>query len=136
MPITERGRWASSTLDEWGKRIVVNLTEQGQLVIGVSSGTPSTPSVTVTSISKQKISDEVGMNASVIKFTFDTDVTAWKVNVMGVSYDTGTVADSGGAVTAGAEVTAVVSWDELYQEGDNRVNIYGQTAGGWTPYGN
>ncbi|QJT70413.1 hypothetical protein [Microcystis phage MaeS] len=43
--------------------------------------------------------------------------------------------ESGGAVVAGAEITAQIDWTELYQEGDNRVNIYGQNTDGiWTPY--
>jgi hypothetical protein len=94
----------------------------------------STPVVSIISITKTKISDEVGMNQSVVTFTFDTNVTAWTVNVLGSSYNTGTVADSGGSVTAGTQITATIDWTELYQEGNNRVNIYGQNASGWTPY--
>jgi hypothetical protein len=94
------------------------------------------PIVSVSNIDKSKISDEAGMDTSTITFAFDTDVTEWTVRVNGVDHTTGVVADSGGAVSSGTEIQAVVDWTELYQEGNNRVNIYGKTAGGlWTPYG-
>ena len=97
-----------------------------------SSGVEPNPAVV--SVSKTKISDETDANLVEIRFTFDTDVTQWTVNVMGVDQTTGAIADSGGAVSAGVEITALIDWTELYQEGQNRVNIYGQNINGWTPY--
>ena len=76
-------------------------------------------------IDKDKISDETGMDKSTLRFSFDRDVYEWSVNVLGVSYDTGYIADSGGFISAGEEIVAQVSWDELYQEGSNKINIYG-----------
>lgn len=101
------------------------------------SGSPSTVplNITIISIDHTKISDEIGINESRIVFTFDQDVTNWTVNVLGASHDTGTIADSGGSVSANTQITAIISWTELYQEGENRVNIYGQNNIGWTPYG-
>lgn len=91
------------------------------------------PTVTIVSQSQQKVSDENGVDRATVTFTFDQDVTEWKVNVLGSSHDTGTLADSGGAVTQGTEITAEIDYTELYQEGQNRINIYGKN-GEWTPY--
>jgi hypothetical protein len=92
------------------------------------------PKPTVINISRNTLSDEPNMDRATVTFTFDQDVTEWKVNVLGSSHDTGTLADSGGAVTQGTEITAEIDWTELYQEGQNRINIYGKN-GEWTPYG-
>lgn len=138
MPITDRGRWTSAILDERGRIVKGSITEIGGIVFGTPSVPPQTPTApplpTVISVSRGKISDETGVNSAVIRFKFDTDVTQWSVNVMGVSSDTGTIADSGGNVTAGTEITASIEWNELYQEGQNKVNIYGLNSFGWTPY--
>jgi hypothetical protein len=100
---------------------------------------PSPPSVTISDIitpnDNDKISDETNMNIAQVKFSFDMDVSQWKVKVLGTSHDTGTLADSGGSVSTGTEITAEIDWTELYQEGDNRINIYGlSTEGEWTQY--
>jgi hypothetical protein len=93
------------------------------------------PTPTVISVSRDKISDEPTMNKSNITFRFDVDVSQWSVNVNGASHTTGVVADLGGTVSAGVEIVAEIDWTELYQEGQNRVNIYGRSVGGiWTPY--
>lgn len=90
------------------------------------------PQVEIINVSTYKIGRAEGANISLVRFIFDVDITAWTVNVMGVSYDSGYVADSGGAVTAGTEIVAEIDWTELYQEGENRINIYGKNANGWT----
>jgi hypothetical protein len=36
--------------------------------------------------------------------------------------------------TAGTNITAIIDYSKLYQEGDNRINIYGKNSSGWTPY--
>lgn len=96
----------------------------------------ATPVVTIVSVSQYVISDEVSKDRAVITFTFDTDITEWTVRVMGTSYNTGILADSysGTTITAGTQITAEIDWTELYQEGENRVNIYGKNLVGWTPY--
>jgi hypothetical protein len=88
------------------------------------------PIVTIVSVDRVKVSDEVGMNKANVVFTFDQNITQWTVNVMGVSYDTGTIADSGNSVTAGTQITAEIDFTELYSEGDNQVNIYGRNSSG------
>lgn len=109
--------------------------DQSDTPFTISHGPTTPPTVTIISIDHYKISDETGINQSHIKFTFDQDVTQWTVNVLGVDETTGTVADSGGAVNANTEITAIIDWNELYQEGDNKVNIYGCNISGlWTPY--
>lgn len=109
------------------------LAMQAEYNYGGTEDTP--PFVAIEEISKMKISDEDGMNQSIISFSFDQDVTEWKVMVNGTSWDTGTVADSGFSGTANQTITATIDWTELYQEGSNRINIYGKNSGGsWTPY--
>jgi hypothetical protein len=98
------------------------------------------PAVTIVNISAptadNTLSDETNMDRATITFKFDQDVTEWRVRTVGTDPETGILADSGGAVSAGTEITAEVDWTELYGEGQNRVNIYGKNASGqWTPYG-
>lgn len=96
--------------------------------------TPPLPTLLVAT--RSKLSDEISKNVTNLTISFDKDVTEWTVNVLGSDPFTGTVADSGGTVLAGAEITAIIDWTELYQEGQNRINVYGKTATGvWTPYG-
>ncbi|MBO0962391.1 hypothetical protein J1P26_22065 [Neobacillus sp. MM2021_6] len=105
--------------------------------VGLDSEPPvsTPPAVTIVSTSRSKLSDEVGMNQSIITFKFDQDVTEWRVRVLGIDPNTGTLADSGGAVAANTNITASVEWNELYQEGQNRINIYGKGKdGSWTAY--
>lgn len=148
------------------------------------------PKVIINSISRSKISDEPLVDRALIEFSFDTPVIEYKVNVLGVSPNTGFVADAG-ARTVDTEknktvdqtklmtvdeamfiqslqitlrtveqirtytvdqtklmtvdealriyntgtLTAEIDWTELYQEGSNRVNIYGRNIKNeWTPY--
>ena len=130
------------------------------------------PSITIIDVTHYTLSDEAGFTSTDITFSFDEDITDWTVNVNGVSWDSGTIADSGSSgnvssppttvltastwtvsimatktvsdlangsnsnvITAGTQVKATIDWTELYQEGQNRVNIYGKNTGGqWTPY--
>lgn len=128
----------------------------------------ATPNINVISVNHYTVSNETGFTSTDIVFSFDEDVTSWTVNVLGASYDTGTVAVSGNGggstpttvstastwtvsvmatktvgnivggsnvITAGTQITATIDWTKLYQEGQNKVNIYGQnTTGQWTPY--
>ncbi|PLR99662.1 hypothetical protein [Bacillus sp. T33-2] len=104
--------------------------------IGLETTPPSaTPVVTIASTSRTKLSDEAMMDRSNITFKFDKDITAWEVRVLGTGQGTGTLAASGGSVSANTNIVAEVDWTELYQEGQNKINIYGQgTDGSWTPY--
>lgn len=105
-------------------------------IVGIANTPTSAPIVTIISVDRNTISNKTGVNLSNVKFKFDTDVTQWTANVMGTSPETGVVADSGGSAIAGVEITAIIDWNELYQEGENRINIYGQNAIGWTQFDN
>lgn len=116
------------------------------------------PNPTIKNISRTKISDESGMQKSNVTFSFDVPVQAYTVNVIGVSWDTGMVADKGSRFISDiksqkvsdvklktvadirkiqGDIIAEIDWTELYQEGNNRVNIYGKDLNGsWTPYEN
>lgn len=119
----------------------------------------TTPKVTIVSVSRTKISDEEGVDRVNITFNFDVNTLQYRVNVNGVDHTTGTIAHSGGGkkvsemssmtvgnlstqtiqqisiIVAGYNIVAEVDWTELYQQGENRVNIYGRgTNGAWTEY--
>lgn len=99
--------------------------------------TPTYPICTIASTNKTKISDENGMSQCAVTFKFDKDIQAYSVRLLGTSFDTGTVVDSGtGTIAAGTPITAYVDWNEGLSEGNNRINIYGQAFDGtWTAYG-
>lgn len=116
------------------------------------------PLVNIKNISTTKISDEAGKDKALVTFTFDQPVQAFTVNVLGTAWETGTVAESEyknvsniqtltinelsaysvqeiRQIDANVDITAEIDHTELYQEGDNRVNIYGKGLdGSWTPY--
>lgn len=149
-------------VDDFGDDPIVPAT------ISYTLGTPPTggggdngfaPVVTIVSVSRTKVSDESEVDRADIRFHFDQDTKSFTVNVNGVDYSTGIVADSGGGkdvgelsvitvgdlstqtvqqisiIVAGMEIVATVDWTELYGQGENRVNIYGESLSGlWTPY--
>jgi hypothetical protein len=90
------------------------------------------PIVSTITTNRTKISDEVGINQSIITVQFDTDVTQYVARLNGVDYNTGTLVHTGGAVAANTDAQVVVDWTELTTEGSNRINVYGQNANGWT----
>lgn len=120
--------------------------------------TLATPIVNIKSVTKTKISDETGMDRTIIKFSFDIDTQEWRVNVNGTSYDTGIVVESdnksvlslsqrkvGNVATetvksislfvADYEIAVEIDFTELYSEGSNRINFYGKSIEGtWTNY--
>lgn len=115
--------------------------------------------VTIINVSTYKIGINSNKNKCLATFVFDDNIQEYSVNVMGSSYDTGTVADSHSLniattkyetvldlksktvkdlkqIDASVNITAEIDSSELYQEGDNRVNIYGKDmSGNWTLYG-
>jgi len=100
------------------------------LDIGMGS---SAPIASVVSATKSKISRISGQDKTYITFKFDKDVQAYKVMVGGSDYQTGFLADSGGAKSANTEIVAEIDYSELSIEGSNRVTIYGQgTDGTWS----
>jgi hypothetical protein len=101
-----------------------------------SSSPTSPPVVTIISVDHYKISKQSGIDHSDLVFSFDTDVTSWSVNVMGVDPTSGTIVASGGAISSGNNISISIPWNDMYQEGANRINLYGQNSVGWTPYDN
>jgi len=100
---------------------------------GINVGLVSKPTANIISVSKPKISRISGQDRTYITFKFDKDVQAYKVMVGGVDYNTGLLADSGGAKTANTEIVAEIDYSELSIEGSNRITIYGQsTDGTWS----
>lgn len=118
----------------------------------------SNPIINVVSVTRNKISDEVGMNTTIVTVEFDQDIQGYTVNVNGVSFSTGKVIEyvtkyirdytqlSIGSLSNmtvaemrklshGDSIEIEIDNTELYEEGDNRVNIYGQSmSGNWTGY--
>lgn len=105
---------------------------------GISLGLESSPSSDipiVTVLNQDRFTISQTFDIAIVKFKFDTDVDEWTVRCTGTSPDTGILCDSGGSVTAGTEILATIDYTELYQEGQNRINIYGKNSNGeWTPY--
>lgn len=102
-----------------------------------SQSSSTKPIVNVISATRIKLSNQPNMNDSTIvfKFGFSQDIQEWRAVLLGSSYDTGTIIDSGGFVEKGSEVTTQVNYSQLYGEGDNRINFYGKNLKGeWTPY--
>lgn len=135
----------SATFNEWFKGKVkfvrwynVELTPEQVLQNYQTSNTvvPENPPIAmITNVTKTEISRIIGAHETTISFSFDKDVTAYTVRVGGVDRGTGYEGDSGGAVTRGTIINAVIDGNELQTEGDNRVNIYGQGLDGkWSPY--
>ncbi|UGO51244.1 concanavalin A-like lectin/glucanase [Bacillus phage vB_BanS_Skywalker] len=98
--------------------------------IGLGS---SAPIATVVSSTRTKISRQTGAEKTLVTFKFDKDVQAYKVMVGGSDYQTGLLADSGGAKTANTDIVAEIDHTELGTEGLHRITIYGQgTDGTWS----
>jgi hypothetical protein len=97
-------------------------------------GGSGVPTVTSLVANKTKISDEPNVNQSIITVQFDSDVTQYVARLNGSDYNTGTLVHTGGAVAANTNASIIIDWNELSTEGQNRINIYGQNANGWTAY--
>lgn len=116
------------------------------------------PNVVITNVSAYKVSGCTGSNLSLATFHFDADIQAYSINVLGVSHNTGVVADfltmdiaslkfqsildlkaksvkELKQIDLNTNITAQIDSTELYQEGNNRINIYGKDmSGNWTLY--
>ncbi len=93
------------------------------------------PEVSINNVTRDIISNQPGMDTSIVSFSFDQEITQWTVNVGGNSPETGIIANYGGETPKGTQITAEIDWTKLPQEGENRVNIYGQNPqGAWTSY--
>lgn len=114
------------------------------------------PNPTIKHISRTKISDEPGYDKCYVTVSFDVPVQGFSVNAIGVSWDTGMIChwesrhinDLKNQKVSDAKLRTVqdvrqmegdlvaeIDYTEIYQEGDNRINIYGQDLNGnWTPH--
>lgn len=102
--------------------------------IGLVSESTS-PEVKSISVNNYRVSRVIGYNVSTLEFSFNQDVVEWRVVLLGSSHDTGTILDSGGETISDDKVFSVIATNELFQEGENRINIYGKNAdGNWTLY--
>lgn len=137
MALTDKGRFVFGGLTERGKFVNGNLTDNGLPIfniVAIPVNPTYPPNVTIVSVDHYTISNQSDMNFADVTFYFDSDVTSWTINVMGVSNDTGTLVASGGSVNANQNITATVYANQMYEEGYNKINLYGQNALGWTPY--
>lgn len=94
------------------------------------------PIITLQSNSLFKISHQIGKTSSVVVFRSDVDLLAWEARAGGTSNGLGVLVGSGGSATANTDITFSVDDIELLSgDGVYRINVYGQNAIGWTPYG-
>lgn len=117
------------------------------------------PYVTILNITKTKLSDEVGFQTCDLTFAFDIPCIFYTVRCNGTSYDTGIEIDTKDLTVArfrqetvaslrnftvndmrimlaNTEFTTEIHYTDLYQQGENRINIYGLSeTWEWTPYG-
>ena len=117
------------------------------------------PKVTSISIDKPILSDEEGFNKGSVRFTFDQDVIAYSVKCVGTDHNTGRNVEEGDkyvstqatnftiaeaslisvkdfqVIPAETLISAEITYTELYQEGQNRVNVYGESVDRiWSTY--
>lgn len=103
--------------------------------VGEDEPATNPPEVTHLIANNYKVSQIVGADISTLEFSFDQDIVQWRAVLLGTSHDTGTVLDSGGEVSKNNKVFSVIYGNDLHQEGNNRINIYGKnTNGDWTLY--
>lgn len=93
------------------------------------------PKITITSIDKSKISDEIGHDECLCTFTSDVDLTEWEVRATfgnaATGHGTGLLVESGLNLSANTEATVSILDEEL-TDGDGQyvINIYGKSADG------
>jgi hypothetical protein len=113
------------------------------------------PIVTITSISRTKISDEPGATQSIVKFKVNQAIIAWEARAGGMFPGSGLLVGNGGgpfpssslypstsfypdnySVAANTEIQFEVDYTELQQDGDYQINVYAANAlGEWSAYG-
>ncbi|AYP68275.1 hypothetical protein PQE75_gp204 [Bacillus phage vB_BcoS-136] len=96
------------------------------------------PIVNVESSNFYKISNNQSMDSAIVSFSFNQDVEEYKLNLLGVSHDTGTnIVLEFGSYNKDVTIIQAIYYDNILQEGENRINIYGKNKDGiWTPYDN
>lgn len=116
------------------------------------------PTVNIKKITAYKISKVPGKDNSIITFSFDKEIQAFTMNLLGTSNETGTPLDfiykdiketkqmkvsdlkiqtvrNSRLIESNIDIITEIKGDMLYKEGDNRINIYGKDLDGeWTKY--
>lgn len=105
-----------------------------RLMYDEAAQTKGFPNVSTMNVNRSKISDEPGINQSVITIQFDKSVTEYRAMLNGTDYNTGVMVHSGGAVLANTDTQIIIDWNESLVEGLNRINIYGKNDIGWTAH--
>lgn len=113
------------------------------------------PIVTITSISRNKISDEPGATLSIVKFKVDQAIVGWEARAGGIFQGSGLLVGSGGGpfpstsiypstsfypnnltIPANTEIQFEVDYNELQQDGAYQINVYAcNSTGEWSSYG-
>lgn len=118
----------------------------------------ASPVITVTDVSRHKLSHHSSFDDSLITFTTDKDIIGWCVHFLGVSPTTGTrlegefrdvanmrvdsISNTASksikdmrCIAQGIPLTTQITVNDINIEGQNRINIYAQDEqGDWTPY--
>jgi hypothetical protein len=146
MPITERGRWATTSIDEKGRIVVGNLTEGGQTVFGVSSPPPTGgavsfegSSLTASEATTNQLAivrespkyylqlDGVDDNLTSATFSFNEVVMDWHPTpVNGMYYFDARPFDSGAYFTRSSgsiDVTGSIFSNGIYVDGVKKTNV-------------
>lgn len=76
MPITERGRLASTVLDERGRVVSGTLTEQGQAVFGVTGGTNASVTAPVTTATSSALAPSISGDASITSVAANATISS------------------------------------------------------------
>ncbi|MBU8908491.1 hypothetical protein [Desertibacillus haloalkaliphilus] len=112
------------------------------------------PKITILDVSAYKISDEDGFDSCVVTFKADQKLKGYRARADGTNFKSGVLVDRSGelfpsdnlypsddlfpsdyTLDAGAEQIFVIYFDELENDGEYRINVYGvNEEGEWTPY--
>lgn len=97
----------------------------------------TTPTITIQSYTKSKISAQTTQDISTVTFQSDQNLLQWEARADGNGQGSGLLVGSGGAVTANTDVTFDIENEELtFGDKIYRINIYGQNESGvWSNYG-
>jgi hypothetical protein len=89
--------------------------------------------LTITSHSRNKISDETGFAQCIATFVSDEDLLEWIARAGGTGPDSGLLVGSGSTVTKEVPVQFEVDYNEL-TEGDKEytIYVYGRSKAGWS----
>lgn len=129
----------SYSATNWPSPFVADYTATNRKlsIYGTYTAAATPPTINILSYSATRISDESGKTTCTIAFSANMDILEWEARAGGTGQGLGLLVGSGNStVTAGSSVNFDVDYSELTNgDGDYRINVYGRSAGGWTPYG-